>query len=137
MPLIPRVPTLSSITNRTQAKLGKRPCLLQQKVCEALLRQDKNIVCMALTGFGKTLTFFMPLLFSPKGVMIIVTVLNVLGHQNIAQLESVGISGIALNGSSIPSGTLKVRLTLNYNLCTCSQLKRFRIFEMASIACLL
>ncbi len=54
------------------------------------------MVCTAATGFGKTLTFFMPLLFSPDSVIIIVTALNILGEQNVRQLAEVGISGIAV-----------------------------------------
>lgn len=64
--------------------------LLQMKVCQALLRGDKNVVCSAATGFRKTLSFFMPLLFSKDGVLIIVTALNILGRQNVDQLTAAG-----------------------------------------------
>ncbi|KLO14707.1 hypothetical protein SCHPADRAFT_808200, partial [Schizopora paradoxa] len=72
------------------------PCLLQMKVCQAFLRGDKNIICTAATGFGKTLTFFMPLLFSSDSIIIIVTALNILGIQNVRQLASAGISGVSV-----------------------------------------
>ncbi|KLO08669.1 hypothetical protein SCHPADRAFT_835025 [Schizopora paradoxa] len=66
------VPTLAQIRDATEAEIGKRPCLLQMKVCQAFLRGDKNIICTAATGFGKTLTFFMPLLFSSYSTIIII-----------------------------------------------------------------
>ena len=43
---------------------------------------------------GKTLMFWMPLLFRPKGsIQIIVTPLNILGKQNIDQLQNAGFRG--------------------------------------------
>ncbi|KIK98244.1 hypothetical protein PAXRUDRAFT_803920, partial [Paxillus rubicundulus Ve08.2h10] len=40
---------------------------------------------------GKTLTFWMPLLFRPDGVQIVVMPLNLLGKQNVASLGKAGI----------------------------------------------
>ncbi|KAF8837391.1 hypothetical protein BDN67DRAFT_873341, partial [Paxillus ammoniavirescens] len=47
-----------------------------------------DIVCIAGTGMGKTLTFWLPLLFCLEGIQIVVTPLNQLGQQNaIANLK--------------------------------------------------
>ncbi|KIJ64213.1 hypothetical protein HYDPIDRAFT_71054, partial [Hydnomerulius pinastri MD-312] len=46
----------------TQQVFGVRPCLWQLKVAEALLKGDKDVLCTAGTGMGKTLGFWMPLL---------------------------------------------------------------------------
>ncbi|KLO16401.1 P-loop containing nucleoside triphosphate hydrolase protein [Schizopora paradoxa] len=99
-PLNRNIPLLSEIRRKTEATFGKRPCLLQVKVCEALLRGDKNVVCSAATGFGKTLTFFMPLLFREDGIVIIVTALNILGTQNVEQLKAVGINGVSITAKT-------------------------------------
>lgn len=104
------IPSFSEIRARTEEKLGKRPCLLQMKVCRAFLEGDKHIVCSAATGFGKTLTFFMPLLFSTDGIIVIVTALNILGKQNIEQLAAVGISGIAISSENATEKSFKVCL---------------------------
>jgi superfamily II DNA helicase RecQ len=88
-------PSHDEICAKTLEKFGKTPCLLQIKICSALLQRKKHVVCSASTGFGKTLTFMMPLLFDETGIMIVVTALNVLGKQNVKTLESVGIPGIA------------------------------------------
>lgn len=100
MPAPPVLPTKEEIISRTLQQFNKRPCYLQIKICQAILEQTKNIVCMAATGFGKTLTFFMPLLFNQEGIIIIVTALNILGQQNVSQLQSIGISAIAVNGDT-------------------------------------
>ncbi|KAF8553794.1 hypothetical protein OG21DRAFT_1383687, partial [Imleria badia] len=48
---------------RTYQVFGIRPCLWQVKVAAAILRGKKDVICTAGTGMGKTLTFWMPLLF--------------------------------------------------------------------------
>ncbi|KZP18846.1 hypothetical protein FIBSPDRAFT_744888 [Athelia psychrophila] len=67
---------------RTRAKLGYEPCLWQLRVVEALLKRDEDVVCIAETGGGKTLTFMLPLEFCQDGIMIIITPLNLLGNQH-------------------------------------------------------
>lgn len=109
-------PTVLEIINRTGNKLGKRPCLLQVKICQAILRGNKNIICIAATGFGKTLTFFMPLLFSEDKSIIIVTALNILGKQNADQLNAAGIQSIAVNSeNSSDTKIYKVRIVSSYH----------------------
>ncbi|TDL14194.1 P-loop containing nucleoside triphosphate hydrolase protein [Rickenella mellea] len=94
-----RHPTFAEISAKTFQVFRKRPCLLQIKLCSAFLRGSKNIICSAATGFGKTLTFFMPLLFDPR-IIIIITPLNVLGRQNVEQLKAAGIKAISLSGAT-------------------------------------
>ncbi|KAG2737157.1 hypothetical protein P692DRAFT_201661547, partial [Suillus brevipes Sb2] len=57
------------------------PCLWQLKVAKAFLQKDHDIVCIAGTSLGKTMSFWLPLLWK-KGLQIIVTPLNQLGKQN-------------------------------------------------------
>ncbi|KAI0065037.1 P-loop containing nucleoside triphosphate hydrolase protein, partial [Artomyces pyxidatus] len=102
MPAAPTgaLPTFSEIRDKTQEKFGKRPCLLQIKVCDAILRRKKNVVCCASTGFGKSLPFMMPLLFDETGIIIVVTALNLLGKQTVEALAAVGISAVAVSGKT-------------------------------------
>ena len=67
---------------------GFRPCLIQAKDVLAQLER-KDVITIAPTGFGKTLTFWMPLLFNNNGNIIIVTALNILGDQNILELQHI------------------------------------------------
>ena len=107
-PQNPHHPTIDEIRQKTQEKFGKRPCLLQIKVCSELLKKKKHVICSASTGFGKTLTFMMPLIFDEDGIIIVVTALNVLGMQNVRILQSAGIDGIAISGATNNEKSFKV-----------------------------
>jgi len=113
----PLLPSLDEICQKTLERFGKRPCQLQVKVCLALLERKKHIICSASTGFGKTLTFMMPLIFDTDGVIIVIIALNVLGTQNIKVLESVGIDGIAINGTTNMVVNFQVWLLLTVLIC--------------------
>ncbi|THU81486.1 P-loop containing nucleoside triphosphate hydrolase protein, partial [Dendrothele bispora CBS 962.96] len=50
------------------------------------------------TGFGKTLTFWLPLLVKTEGILIIVTPLNILGEKNAKEaMEKLGLQGLGVN----------------------------------------
>ena len=68
------------------------------------------------------MTFWIPVILKPDGILIVVVPLNTLGNQNIEQLTRVGISvrnppGVFLSGNSghvhvpgeVPPGTLRER----------------------------
>ncbi|KAF8345005.1 P-loop containing nucleoside triphosphate hydrolase protein [Amanita rubescens] len=90
-------PSVNEIRSRTLETFGKRPCLWQVRICEAILKGDQDVISIAGTGMGKTLTFWMPLLFRPLGILLVVTPLNILGKQNIETLEKAGIEGIFIS----------------------------------------
>ncbi|KAH9833451.1 P-loop containing nucleoside triphosphate hydrolase protein [Rhodofomes roseus] len=89
---VPKVPTLEEVYAKTLAGLGRRPCRWQAESCRAALKGDKDIISIAPTGSGKTLTFWMPLLFREDGIQLVVTPLNLLGTQNVTELKQHGIS---------------------------------------------
>ncbi|KAI5997895.1 P-loop containing nucleoside triphosphate hydrolase protein [Pisolithus albus] len=91
------LPSLSNIRIHTQQVFGVRPCLWQLRVAETILKGEKDVICIAGTGMGKTLTFWMPLLFRPDGIQIVVTPLNLLGQQNVASLAKAGIQAISIS----------------------------------------
>ncbi|TFY66970.1 hypothetical protein EVG20_g4124 [Dentipellis fragilis] len=108
MPSVPTAsPSFADIREKTEAVFGKRPCQLQVKICSAILQGKKNVVCCASTGFGKTLTFMMPLLFAESGIMIVVSALNILGTQMVNILAPVGISAIAVTAKNDNDATFK------------------------------
>ena len=58
---------------------------------------------------GKTLTFWMPLLFQPpSSVIIVVTPLNGLGKQNVASLDEAGLKSIFICGDTATAENFRV-----------------------------
>jgi ATP-dependent DNA helicase RecQ len=101
---------LSEIRDKVQAVFGCRPCLWQLKVVRAILKRDKDVASIAATGSGKTLTFWMPLLFIPDGIQVVVTPLNILGNQNVDSLAKVGISAITITTETATAENFQVCL---------------------------
>ncbi|KAI1784996.1 P-loop containing nucleoside triphosphate hydrolase protein [Ganoderma leucocontextum] len=121
------VPSVAQITAKTLAVLGRCPCLWQCQVAQAQLRGDKDIVCISGTGSGKTLTFWIPLLFRPEGIQVVITPLNLLGSQNTADLEKVGIRGIALSGKTATRQNLEAIELLQYRVIVVNPEVAFRV----------
>ncbi|KAG1798864.1 P-loop containing nucleoside triphosphate hydrolase protein, partial [Suillus plorans] len=92
-------PSLGVIRDITQQRFGKRPCLWQIKITQAFIEANRDIVCIAGTSMGKTMTFLMPLLFKPS-LQIIVTPLNQLGRQNISSLAKAGLLSISISSET-------------------------------------
>ena len=111
----PLVPSLSDIRNKTEQVFGIRPCLWQIQVVQAILKGDRDVVSIASTGMGKTITFWMPLLFWPHGsLQIIVTPLNILGKQNIATLNKAGFKAIFISAYTATTENFQVHISF-YN----------------------
>jgi len=90
----PALPSLDELRKATQKTFGRRPCLWQLKVAQAVLKQDRDVILIAATGSGKTLTFWMPLLAKPDSIQIVCTPLNILGTVNVESLADYGIPAI-------------------------------------------
>lgn len=105
------LPSTLQIRDRTLEVFGVRPCLWQIKVVEAILKRNRDVVSIAGTGMGKTLTFWMPLLFRPLGsIQIVVTPLNLLGKQNIEKLGKAGFKGIFISADTATAENFRVIL---------------------------
>src|SRR5882724_2547053 len=106
------LPTLSAIEDKCKDIFSKTPCQFQSLLCLWQLQQ-KNIISISPTGSGKTLTFWLPLLFSPTSIIIIITALNVLGDQFVAQLQKVGIPAVAVTASNDNDITFSVSVVIS------------------------
>lgn len=107
----PRDWTLKEIRDLVQSKFGKWPCWFHIKLALAL-RAGKDVVGVAATGAGKTLSFWILLLMALKEgqdkMIVVVTPLNLLGKQTETQLNEAGLPSIAVSKfNNIPS-TYKV-----------------------------
>lgn len=76
-----------------------------------MLEGKRDIISIAGTGAGKTLTFWLPLLFRPNGIQIVVTPLNILGQQNIDTLSKVGVEGIFISAKTASAKSFSVRIS--------------------------
>ncbi|KIL55116.1 hypothetical protein M378DRAFT_91381 [Amanita muscaria Koide BX008] len=112
---MPDAPTISDIRSKTVQVFGIQPCLWQAKVVQAVLQHDRDVISIAGTGMGKTLTFWMPLLFCPaQSVQIIVTPLNLLGKQNVASLKKAGYNGIFIGKDTATLDNFRAIENLQY-----------------------
>jgi len=84
------------------------PCLWQLEVMAAILKQDKDVILIAATGSGKTLTFWMPLLINTKGIQIICAPLNILGAINVHELAKYSIPAITVTAENASVATFQV-----------------------------
>ncbi|EPQ53958.1 P-loop containing nucleoside triphosphate hydrolase protein, partial [Gloeophyllum trabeum ATCC 11539] len=103
--------SIKKLRDRVQATFTKRPCLWQIRVAQSLREKKNDVVLVAATGSGKTLSFWMPLLMALEEgedkFIIIITPLNVLGKQNVEILAKAGISGVAIDSSNNTDETFK------------------------------
>ena len=103
------IPSLTELRTVVQEKFNIQPCIFQAHAALAQLEQ-KDCVTISPTGSGKTLTFWIPLLFNNGGIIIIVTALNILGDKNVAELEKLDISATNITGDSATDELFKVQL---------------------------
>ncbi|KAI6002189.1 P-loop containing nucleoside triphosphate hydrolase protein [Pisolithus orientalis] len=110
------LPTLSNIATCTPEVFGIQPCQWQLQVVEAIMKGGCNVLCIAGTGMGKTLTFWMPLLFLPAGIQIIITPLNLLGKQNVMSLVKAGIQAISISSEMATPANFQAISTFQYRV---------------------
>ena len=103
------IPSLTELRTIVEEKFNIRPCIFQARSALAQLEQ-KDCVTISPTGSGKTLTFWIPLLFNNNRITIILTALNILGDKNVAELENLGISAANITGDSATDELFKVQL---------------------------
>lgn len=106
MPPKRSLPSNTEICNVVKSHFGFEPCLFQIEDALAQLRGE-DTVTIAPTGSGKTLTFWIPLLFAP-GILVLITALNILGDQNIAELTRLGITAVNVTADNVSSKLFKV-----------------------------
>ena len=98
------------------ARFQKRPCWFQIQIALALYN-GKDVIAVAPTGAGKTLSFWIPMLMTladgkPNMMTFVVTPLTLLGKQNQRELEDAGLRGIAVSSEN-STDRVFVRSTLD------------------------
>jgi len=106
--------SISKIKDLVEQKFRMWPCWFQVKIAMALYK-GKDVIGIAPTRAGKTLSFWIPLLMAledgKKQMTLIVIPLNLLGKQNEQDLAKMGLSAIAISQENATEGTFKVHIT--------------------------
>ena len=100
---------VTEIRNLCQQKLGSSPCLWQIRTALAILKGQKDVICVARTGAGKSLTFYIPLVVRTNGIVIIVVPLNALATDMAAKLSEKGLNAIAVTAANSTAKNFLVR----------------------------
>jgi superfamily II DNA helicase RecQ len=104
--------TDEEIRTRCLEVFGLEACLWQIRIAQAILKGN-DVIGVAATGAGKTLSFWLALLMTrgnvqAKKCIIVVTPLNVLGQQNEDLMLKAGISAIAISSENNNEATFLV-----------------------------
>lgn len=101
--------TPQRIRELVERSFNKRPCWLQIKIALALW-EKKDVIGVAATGCGKTLSFWIPLLMAleegQNKLMFVVTPLNLLGKQNVEQLQAANLTAISVTAENASKGNI-------------------------------
>ena len=94
-------------------KFKKEPCSWQVNIAQAIYA-GKDVIGIAATGSGKTLSFWIPVVMAMEDgrrmITIVVTPLNILGKQNVDELEKAGISAVSVDSDHCGEDIFKVSL---------------------------
>jgi hypothetical protein len=101
MPWHPRdpvdLPSYSQIQSDIANAFDVIPCIGQIKAAVFQMQKKTDFVFISGTGSGKTLTFWIPMLYKMGSITILVTALNVLGRQ-MRHSRYVNKQGVSLPG---------------------------------------
>ena len=90
---------------------GFRPCLWQIRVVRAIL-DGKDVITIAPTGSGKSLTYWMPLLFIKYGITVVVTPLKLLGGQFSKMLQDNCVSAVSITAANATNELFEASLLI-------------------------
>lgn len=63
--------------------------------------RGEDCILIARCGWGKTLVYFLPLVFWNNCIIVVISPLKVLMHEQLKKLQAVGISSISLDGDMV------------------------------------
>ena len=99
------------VQEKVKEVFGFAPCLWQIHVIRAILTGD-DVITIAKSGSGKSITYWMPVIFIKYGISIIVTPLKLLGSQFAQMLENNGISVISITATNATNELFEVNLAI-------------------------
>ena len=85
--------TVKDIQDDSEQTLHLRACVWQCKIALELLLRTKHYASTAATGSGKTLVFWLPMMYE-TGVTIIIVPLKILGEQLAKESSQAGFEAV-------------------------------------------
>ncbi|KAG1751481.1 uncharacterized protein EDB91DRAFT_1045536 [Suillus paluster] len=110
------IPDATVIKDTIEVNFNITLCKFQLQYAQAQLDQ-KDVITIAPMGAGKTLTFWIPLLFNNDGMVVLITALNRLSDQSINELQQLGISAVNLTGANAIDSTIQGMSSLFHYHC--------------------
>ena len=101
------------VQRRVEEVFGFKPCLWQICVARAVLAGE-DVITVAPTGSGKSLTYWIPLLYIKHGITIVVSPLKLLGTQFARMLEDNRISAISITAANATNELFEVMILIEF-----------------------
>ena len=102
------------VQNDVKSKTGIQSCLWQIAVVHHILEQQ-DVITVAATGSGKSLTYWMALLCIKYGIVLLVTPLKLLGMQFVEILTGNKITAVSMTAANTTHQLFKVRSISTYS----------------------
>ena len=99
------------VQSQVEAVFGFHACLWQIRIVRAILNGD-DVITIAPTGSGKSMTYWMPLLYIKHGISVVVTPLKLLGGQFADMLQDNGINAVSMTASNATNELFEVIILL-------------------------
>ena len=98
------------VQEKVKEVFGFAPCLWQICVIHTVLNGD-NVITIARTGSGKSITYWILVLFIKYGICVIVTPLKLTGSQFAGMLQDNGITVISITAANATNELFEVHLS--------------------------
>ena len=95
------------VQREVEERTGTRPCIWQIKVVRKVL-EGGDIITIAATGSGKSLTYWMVLLYIKHGIVVLVTPLKLLGKQFVDVLAKNDLKAVSMTAVNATNELFKV-----------------------------
>ena len=98
----------AQVQREVEERTGIRPCIWQIEVVRKVL-EGVDVITIAATGSGKSLCYWMALLYVKYGIVFLVTPLKLLGKQFVETLERNDLRAVSMTAANATNELFEVR----------------------------